>query len=50
MLALHSDGISTHWQWQDFTQYAHQPAQVIVEHIYNATQKAHDDATIVIVK
>lgn len=50
MLALHSDGISTHWQWHDFTQYEDHPAQVIAEHIYNATQKDHDDATIVIVK
>jgi anti-sigma regulatory factor (Ser/Thr protein kinase) len=50
MLALHSDGISTHWQWQDFLYEADSPAQVIAEDIYNATQKDHDDATIVIVK
>ena len=50
ILALHSDGISTHWAWQDFMQYADYPAQIIAEHIYNATQKDHDDATIVIVK
>jgi anti-sigma regulatory factor (Ser/Thr protein kinase) len=50
ILALHSDGISTHWQWHDFAQYADYPAQVIAEHIYNAMQKDHDDATIVIVK
>jgi anti-sigma regulatory factor (Ser/Thr protein kinase) len=50
MLALHSDGISTHWQWHDFEQYANHPAQVIAEHIYKSTQKDHDDATIVIVK
>lgn len=50
ILALHSDGISTQWQWHDFAQYANHPAQVIAEHIYNAMQKDHDDATIVIVK
>jgi len=50
ILALHSDGISTHWQWQDFEQYDNHPAQVIAEEIYKSTQKYHDDATIVIVK
>jgi anti-sigma regulatory factor (Ser/Thr protein kinase) len=50
MLALHSDGLSTHWSWQDFIQYADYPAQVIAENIYNANQKDHDDATILIVK
>ncbi len=50
MLALHSDGISSHWHWHDFAHYASHPAQVMAEQIYNATQKDHDDATIVIVK
>ncbi len=49
-LALHSDGISTHWHWQDFTHLNNYPAQVIAEAIYHAAQKEHDDATIVIVK
>lgn len=50
MLALHSDGLSTHWSWNDFTLYAEYPAQVIAENIYNVTQKNYDDATIIIVK
>lgn len=50
ILALHSDGLSTHWSWQDFSLYNDHPAQVIAENIYNANQKDHDDATIVIVK
>lgn len=50
ILALHSDGISSHWSWHDFSTYTSHPAQVIAEHIYNANQKNHDDATIVIVK
>lgn len=50
IFAMHSDGISTHWSWNDFTQYASYPAQVIAENIYTATQKDRDDATILIVK
>lgn len=50
MLALHSDGISTQWQWGDFIQYSEHPAQVIAEHIFHASLKKNDDATLVIVK
>lgn len=50
ILILHSDGLSTHWSWQDFSLYSEHPAQVLAENIYNANQKDHDDATIVIVK
>lgn len=50
ILALHSDGISTHWSWDDFMSYANSPAQVITEEIFKVMEKNHDDATIVIVK
>lgn len=50
MLALHSDGISTHWHWDDFMSYLNHPVQMITEEIFNAMQKNYDDATIVIVK
>jgi anti-sigma regulatory factor (Ser/Thr protein kinase) len=50
MLALHSDGISTHWHWDDFLPYVNSPAQVMTEEIFNVMEKNHDDATIIIVK
>lgn len=50
MLVLHSDGISAHWNWNNFASYLNHPAQVISEEIFNVMQKNHDDATIVIVK
>jgi serine/threonine protein phosphatase PrpC len=50
ILALHSDGISTRWDWHDFAVHANSPAQVIAEEIFNVAEQDHDDATIVIVK
>ena len=50
MLALHSDGVSSQWNLDNFVHYAEYSAQVIAENIFKATQKQNDDATLVIVK
>ena len=47
-IALYSDGISTRWDWRDFNNDGLSTAPVIAKQIYNATQKDHDDATILI--
>ncbi|MEI7839456.1 MAG: ATP-binding protein [Methylococcaceae bacterium] len=47
-MALYSDGISSHWNWHEFTNDAMSTAPVIAKQIYNTTQKDHDDATILI--
>lgn len=49
-LALHSDGLSSQWNWQDFSHHAHKPAQFIAEQIHQAVRKDFDDATLLIVK
>ncbi len=49
-LALHSDGLSSHWSWHDFSHHAHKPAQFIAEQIHQAVRRDFDDATLLIVK
>ncbi len=50
VLALHSDGLSTQWNWDDFAHYADRPAQFLAEQIHQALKKSHDDSTLIIVK
>jgi anti-sigma regulatory factor (Ser/Thr protein kinase) len=50
VLALHSDGLSTQWNWDDFSHHADMPAQFLAEQIHQALKKSHDDSTLIIVK
>jgi hypothetical protein len=50
ILALHSDGLSTQWNWNDFSHHADMPAQFLAEQIHQALKKSHDDSTLLIVK
>lgn len=49
-LVIHSDGISSHWDWQQFSPIHNKPAQFIAEHMHHKLYKAGDDATLVLVK
>lgn len=50
ILALHSDGLSTHWSWNDFSHHFDRPAQFLAEHMHRALEKDTDDTTLIIVK
>jgi anti-sigma regulatory factor (Ser/Thr protein kinase) len=50
VLALHSDGLSTHWNWNDFPDHSDRSAQFIAEHMHRALEKNNDDTTLIIVK
>ena len=50
IMALHSDGLSTQWHWNDFSHHAHMPAQFLAEQIHQALKKSHDDSTLIIVR
>ncbi len=49
-LALHSDGLSTHWNWKDFSHHSDRSAQFIAEYMHRALEKDSDDTTLIIVK
>ncbi len=49
-LVLHSDGVRTHWQWEDFPGLERQPAQVIADKLLKELGKTDDDATVVAVR
>ncbi len=50
LMVMHSDGLSSHWRWNDFPQLAEAPANVIAPRLLDALAKDNDDATVVVVK
>ncbi len=50
MLALYSDGLISHWNWQDFPQLIDKPASQVAENLLHHLARPTDDATILIVK
>jgi len=50
ILILHTDGLVTHWQWEDFPQLAGQSATFIAQELLRKLAKENDDATVVVVK
>ncbi len=50
ILVLHSDGLSTRWQWTDFPELAGESATVIAQRLLRALAKENDDATVMVVR
>jgi serine/threonine protein phosphatase PrpC len=50
ILVLHSDGLSSHWQWQDYPGIANLPAILISQQLLLKLAKEDDDATIIVIK
>jgi hypothetical protein len=50
VLVLHSDGLTTHWRWDDFPDLAAQPAAVVAHRLLLALARDDDDATVVVIK
>ncbi len=50
VLILHSDGLATHWRWEDFPHLAGKSATALAQGLLRALAKDNDDATVVVVK
>lgn len=50
VMVLHTDGLITHWQWEELPQLRGKPATAIAQELLRALAKDNDDATVVVVK
>ncbi len=50
ILVLHSDGVSSRWNWRDYPELAEKPAALIAQTLLRSLANPSDDATILIVK
>lgn len=50
VLILHSDGVATHWRWENFAHLARASATVIARQLLRTLARDNDDATVVVVK
>jgi anti-sigma regulatory factor (Ser/Thr protein kinase) len=50
VLVLHSDGLTTHWRWEDFRDLRSVSASVMARRLLQALAKDDDDATVLVVK
>jgi anti-sigma regulatory factor (Ser/Thr protein kinase) len=50
LMVLHSDGLTTRWNWCDFHDLASEPATGIAQGLLRALAKQEDDATVLVVK
>jgi anti-sigma regulatory factor (Ser/Thr protein kinase) len=50
LLVLHSDGLRTHWQWDDFPGIEREPAQIAAAKLMRTLAAETDDATVLVVK
>ena len=50
LFMLHSDGLRTHWNWQDFPGLTDQPASTQAQDFLRLLAKEEDDATVLVVR
>ena len=50
VMVLHSDGITTHWRYEDFLELWNEPASEIARQLLRKLAKNNDDATVLVVK
>ena len=50
VMALHSDGLQSHWRWEDLPELWDMPASQIARGMLRRLGKDNDDATIVVVR
>lgn len=49
LMVLHSDGLRTHWSWEDFPGLSSKPASVAAYEMLRALAKDNDDATVLVI-
>lgn len=50
ILIMHSDGLQSHWDWEDFSHLQDKPAQEIATALHTRLARFTDDSTVVVVK
>jgi anti-sigma regulatory factor (Ser/Thr protein kinase)/serine/threonine protein phosphatase PrpC len=50
LLIMHSDGLRTHWEWDEFRDVAREAPGVIAQRLVSALGKIDDDATALVAK
>jgi len=50
LLVLHSDGLGTHWGWEDFPGLAEQTAPALAQEFLRTLATGEDDATVIVVR
>jgi serine/threonine protein phosphatase PrpC len=50
LLIMHSDGLRSHWSWDDFGDVARAAPQTIARRLLQTLGKTDDDATVLVVK
>jgi anti-sigma regulatory factor (Ser/Thr protein kinase)/serine/threonine protein phosphatase PrpC len=50
IMVMHSDGVETHWQWEDFPELANEAATITAQRLLHVLAKEEDDATVVVVR
>jgi anti-sigma regulatory factor (Ser/Thr protein kinase) len=49
VMVMHSDGLSSRWRWEDFSELEEAPATVVARRLLLGLAKDNDDATVVVV-
>jgi len=50
ILIIHSDGLRTRWQWEEFKDLGHETPCIIAQKMLRKLGKIEDDATVIVVK
>ncbi|PKM77104.1 MAG: hypothetical protein CVU90_08875 [Firmicutes bacterium HGW-Firmicutes-15] len=50
IMVMHSDGMKSHWKWDDFPDLKDKSAMFIAQSLLNNLDREDDDATVVVVK
>ena len=50
VFVLHSDGISTHWRWDDYPDWRDLPAAALAQELLRTKARDEDDATVLVVR
>jgi anti-sigma regulatory factor (Ser/Thr protein kinase) len=50
VLVMHSDGLRSHWDFEDFPWIAHESASVAAQRLLTALARVDDDATVLVVR
>ena len=50
VLVLHSDGLKTHWRWEDFAHLQGAPASVVAQKLLQQLARDDDDVTVAVVR
>jgi anti-sigma regulatory factor (Ser/Thr protein kinase) len=50
VMVLQSDGLNTHWSWNDYQHLKYRPASVLAQRLLHDLARDNDDATVAVVK